>query len=205
MIPEPPPVVFRAYDNHRQPGERVARLTDVVAEWVHTCTYVLTDGPAEPLSTPDNVVPPDEADTVQRQRLAAHEPLYLWRYPLAFRLQLWRGGWEVHVNPRLLADDGHDVDYRQHYRRNQLRYLLQELVVYLHPTFLIGPARNPPINVSHALREFDRWTTLYVGSTLYHRFDWEIVLKAQATRMERVNGGLWVEKASCPQVHKEDS
>ena len=192
MRPASPPVTFRAYDDHRQPGERVARLTDVVTHWVHTCSYVLTDGPAEPLSTPDNVVPPDEADTVQRQRLEHCQPLHFWRYPLAFRLQLWRGGWEVHVNPRLLADDGHDADYRQHYRRNQLRHVLQDLIAHTRPLFLIGPARNPPLNASHALREFDRWSTLYVGASLYQRFSWEPVLEKRQAQMTQLNGGLWV-------------
>jgi hypothetical protein len=193
MIPEPAPAVFRAYDKHRKPGERAARMADVVAYWLDTCSYVLTAGPAAPLSIPDNVLLPSEADVTQRQRLAAHEPLYLWRYPLAFRLQLWRGGWEIRVNPRLLADTGRDADYRQHYRRNQLRYLLQELVAHLQPLFLIGPARQPPLNASHALREFDRWSTLYVGASLYRRFSWESVLEKRQAQMFPLQGGLWAE------------
>jgi hypothetical protein len=181
--------IFRAYGENHLPSTRAERMAAVVERWLRDGTYVLTAGPAEPVSVPANVVPPDQAVAHQRACMEVHEPVYLWRYPLDVQVQLWWGGWDVRIAAPLLEG----TDDRHHQRRNQLRQLLQELVTSLPPLFLVGPARKPPAYAGHALREFDRWTTLYIGPTWYQRFNWEPLLEARRARMTALNGGLWVD------------
>jgi hypothetical protein len=190
--------IFRAYGENRLPSTRAERMAAVVERWLREGTYVLTAGPAEPVSVPTNVVPPDQAIAHQRACMEVHAPLYLWCYPLEVQVQLWRGGWDVRVAAPLLEG----AAYRHHDRRNQLRRLLQELVTSLPPLFLVGPARKPPTYAGHALREFERWTTLYIGPTWYRRFNWEPLLEARRARMTSLNGGLWVDVPK--HIEKED-
>lgn len=166
-------------------------MTNLVSTWLHMGTFILTNGPPDPISRPRNmVIPMPNAIYQQRRLMEVSGPVHLWRYPLAFQVQLWRGGWDVRVPADALVTKG---GFHQRDRRTQLLYLLQDMIASLHPVFFIGPAHRPPVNVSHALREYERWPIVFIGGKLHRDYHWESVLHRKGAEVRRIDGGLWVE------------
>ncbi len=154
-------ISFRAYRDPKKRNLCAERIGNCVERWVQTEGYAVTDGPAEPFGAPQNLILPSEAPAIQRQ-LREHEPLYLWRYPLAFRLQLWRQGWDFVVRQGILhtGTPGGALELRQ----KLLYSALDDLIVATHPRLLIGPLDNqaPPGHLSAALRELSAWQLRYL-------------------------------------------
>jgi hypothetical protein len=164
-------------------------MSDMVIKWLEDGSSILTNGPAEPVSRPINMVNPLPRAIAQvRTLMEIHEPVYLWRYPLVLHIQLWTAGWDVHIAPEILIED-RCLDNR----RTQLLHLLQRMITSMHPIFLVGPTKSPPISVSHALREYERWDTLFIGNDLQRKFDWKAVLSHRRATIQCLNGGLWAE------------
>ena len=158
-------ISFRAY---RDPAKRnccAEQLGACVERWLQMAVYAVTDGPAEPFGVPQNLIPPSEAPALQRQ-LLEHEPLYLWRYPLAFRLQLWRQGWDFVVRQGILhtGTPSGALELRQEF----LYSALDDLIVATKPRLLIGPLDDqaPPGHLSAALRELSTWQLRYLDPAI---------------------------------------
>ncbi len=184
---------YRAYMDAVLPRNRVDLMTSIVEHWVANGDYLLTEGPAAPPSVPTNVVALRKVAVYQRARMQNREPLYLWHYPLACQLQLWRGGWDVKIAAELVTDD---PSFRRQSQLNRVRSLLQDLIEKTHPLLVVGPTPAPPGEASHALRLYESWALFYLGPTLYNRFHWKTTLQQQAVkrRLQDLNGGLWVER-----------
>lgn len=189
MQPPPLPLIFRAYGTNTKPSTREERMSNLVIHWLEKQGYLLTNGPAEPNSRPVNTVYPlPTAIAEVRTRMQRHEPVYLWRYPLGLHIQLWTAGWDAYITPEILQPGG----FHRRSQRLHTIHALQELLSYMHPLLMVGPTKQPPISISHALREYERWATLFIGADLLRKFDWEAALARRQAAVQRLNGGLWV-------------
>jgi hypothetical protein len=157
---------FRAYRDPHTPNRCAELAGGCVARWLQGGGYLLTDGPPLPFGRPHNLIPATQAQTHQRRTLRDHEPLYLWRYPLAFRLQLWRQGWDIGVRHATLHTGmpGGAVAVR----RECLHSALEDLIVATEPRVLVGPLTHPapPAHLAQALRELHSWPLWYVDPAI---------------------------------------
>ncbi len=194
----PQMLVFRAYEETRR-EQRIEQCYQVLRDWLQHKRCCVTYGIPEPCSHPANKVPLDEALPLVHERLIAHEPVHIWSYPVAFRLQLWRSGWDLQTQATIWEGNG---NLRHVDRREQLFSLLWDLIERHAPLFLIGPARRQrlPTHITHALREFERWKMCYVGGSLYNRFNWRATLQNRA-KIQDLSDGLWIEKIASEEAH----
>jgi hypothetical protein len=171
----------------------VAQLTAVVDQWLHTQTYILTTGPAEPLSCPQNVILLSEAPGTVREDLSTNLPIHLWRYPLRFQLQLWLGGWDLRIEPELLHAAAYATRFAADYRQRLLTETFQTLIEALRPQLFVGPTRQPPADLELALHGFRQWDTFYVGGVLAETFHWPQLLEEAHRPWQAClpTGGLW--------------
>jgi hypothetical protein len=134
----------------------------------------------------------DQALLLVHEQLIAHEPLHIYSYPVAFRIQLWRSGWDLRTQAAIW--ERRHGNLRHVDQRKQLCSLLWQLIEKHPPLFLVGPARKKlPTSISHALREFERWEMFYVGGSLHDRFNWRATLQNRA-KIRDLNNGLWIER-----------
>lgn len=182
---------FRAYEETRR-EQRIEQFYRLLRDWLQHKRCCVTYGIPEPCSHPANKVPLDAALPLVDERLTAHEPIHIWSYPVVFRLQLWRSGWDLRTQAAIWEGTG---NLRYVDQREQIFSLLWDLIEKHAPLFLIGPVRRHrlPTYITQALHEFERWKMFYVGGSLYKRFNWRATLQNRA-KLQDLNDGLWVEK-----------
>lgn len=188
---------FRAYRDPRLPSRCAERAAAWVAKWLQAGDYALTSGPPQPFGNPQNLIPPADADALQHRLLVEHAPLYLWRYPLVFRFQLWQQGWDIAVLHRLLHTGTPQGVLEV--RRRFLHSALQGLIIATEPRLLVGPLEQkpPPAHLTQALRELPTWQLWYLDPVVAERTPWAQLLHRPGKRTQLYalsTGGLLVQQ-----------